>query len=78
MSFFNLTQVGVQDPIKTATRGATNEASSCSNGIADPSNAGRSHSGPSSSYDEYTRMLTKHQRNGKGIELWQLFSCEIG
>ena len=57
MAFFNLTQLGVQDPIKTAASSTT--APSTGGASSEPTHNG--------SYEKYTTMLKKHQRNEKGV-----------
>jgi hypothetical protein len=58
MAFFNLTQLGVQDPIKTATSTAEGKTPSTGGAPSEPSH--------NESYEKYRTMLKKHQRNEKG------------
>ena len=66
MAFFCLTQLGVQDPIKSALRTDNNQPNSAPTSKPEPQQGGQSPSKPSSeaqgSYVKYTERLTKHQR----------------
>ena len=77
MSFFNLTQLGAQDTIKSSVQPAPN-TSAASNGTrtsVESSRFGDSvlpNSEASGSYQKYTAMLQKHQRslNGKNTRIY--------
>ena len=58
MAFFNLTELGATDPVKSSIdknlKDETKSASTCHNSQAEGSHV------------KYTRMLQKHQRSPKG------------
>lgn len=68
MAFFNLTQLGVQDPIRAALRdddksAAENDGRNVNNVKV---NLTAQREGGCKSYVKYTERLTKHQRSPKG------------
>ena len=66
MAFFNLTQLGVQDPIRAALRDDKSAAENDGRNGTVNVNLTAQQEGGCKSYVKYTERLTKHQRSPKG------------
>lgn len=66
MAFFNLTQLGGQDPIKDAVQPIQSDSQQ-----NEKTQTEQSHKG---SHEKYTTQLQKHQRNEKGATATNLYN----
>lgn len=67
MAFFNLTQLGVQDPIRAALKDDKSASENdVRNGTVNVNLTTQKEGGGCKSYVKYTERLTKHQRSPKG------------